>query len=217
YPKDPEWPNVVKEAAKALICAHCRAQRRSFWSPGSAHRRGRYFALTSGVSFSGGQRRPGNLRNSKFFCRLIHSLLRNPHIHRIAGFQSMGLAMYSPKLYKYYCLVLKELFERHPGLLHNFNSSIFPAATFNCGPDAVTFSHPGYMNLSHGWCGITCGGNFDHTLGGHIHMEQIRLVIEFPSAASMLIPSGCLDHGNTPIQKGETRHSITQYAVGGLF
>ena len=48
-------------------------------------------------------------------------------------------------------------------------------------------------------------------------MKQLRLVIQCPSGASMLIPSGCLDHGNTPIQPGETRHSITQYAAGGLF
>ncbi|KAJ7694604.1 hypothetical protein B0H17DRAFT_931568, partial [Mycena rosella] len=216
-PEDPEWQNVVKEAVKALVRARRKARRYGFWSPGPAHRRGKYLALTTGVSFGGGQRRPGNLRHSKFIRRLIRHLLRNPHIRRIAGFQSMGLAMYSPKLYKYYCRVLKKLFERHPGLLHNFANSIFPAATFNCGPDAVTFSHLDYLNLSHGWCGITCGGRFDHTLGGHIHMDQIRLVIEFPSAASILIPSGCLTHGNTPIQKGEARHSITQYAAGGLF
>jgi hypothetical protein len=42
-------------------------------------------------------------------------------------------------------------------------------------------------------------------------------VFEFPSGASVLIPSGCVDHGNTPIQPNETRHSITQYAASGLF
>ena len=125
--------------------------------------------------------------------------------------------MYSPKLYRYYCRVLKALFDHHPGLVHNFTNSVFPAVTFNCGPDAVTFDHLDHLNLSHGLCGITCGGDFDHTKGGHVHLRQIRLVIEFPSGASMLIPSGCLDHGNTPIQPGETRHSFTQYAAGGLF
>ncbi|KAJ7677647.1 hypothetical protein B0H17DRAFT_1161363 [Mycena rosella] len=123
--------------------------------------------------------------------------------------------MYAPKLYQYYCWVLKRLFQHHPDLVHNFDNSIFPTVTFNCGPNAITFSHLDHLNLSHGFCGITCGGTFDHTLGGHIHMEQLKLYIQFPSAASMLIPSGCLHHGNTPIQRGETRHSITQYAAGG--
>ncbi|KAJ6599613.1 hypothetical protein B0H10DRAFT_2322761, partial [Mycena sp. CBHHK59/15] len=31
------------------------------------------------------------------------------------------------------------------------------------------------------------------------------------------MPSGCVDHGNTPLQPGETRTSMTQYAAGGLF
>ncbi|KAJ6500300.1 hypothetical protein DFH09DRAFT_944946 [Mycena vulgaris] len=130
-----------------------------------------------------------------------------------------GFAMYSPKLYRYYCKILKALFERHPGLIHIFANSIFPAATFNCGPDAVTCDHLDYLNLGHGLCGISCGGDFDHTEGGHIHLDlgERRVVIEFPSGSSTLILSGFIRHGNTPIQPGETRHSFTQYAAGGLF
>lgn len=33
----------------------------------------------------------------------------------------------------------------------------------------------------------------------------------------MLIPSGCAEHGNTPVGMDETRLSIAQYAAGGLF
>ncbi|KAJ6616736.1 hypothetical protein B0H10DRAFT_1948899 [Mycena sp. CBHHK59/15] len=36
-------------------------------------------------------------------------------------------------------------------------------------------------------------------------------------ATGMLILSGCVNHGNTPIQQGETRYSMTQYATGALF
>ncbi|KAJ7471582.1 hypothetical protein B0H11DRAFT_1729863, partial [Mycena galericulata] len=214
-PDDPDWPNVIKEAAKAMARARRRARQHG-WCP-SAHRRGRYLALTAGVSFGGGQRRPGNLVNSRFRRRLLRRLLRNKAIQRIAGFQSSGLAMYAPKLYRYYRRILKLLFQEHPELIHNFRNSIFPAATFNCGPDAVTFNHVDFLNLAHGLCGITCGGNFDHTAGGQVHLRQFRLVIQCPSGASLLIPSGCADHGNTPIQPGETRHSFTQYAAGGLF
>ncbi|KAJ7093686.1 hypothetical protein C8R44DRAFT_645748, partial [Mycena epipterygia] len=87
----------------------------------------------------------------------------------------------------------------------------------NCGPDAFTFDHCDILNLAHGLCRITSGGKFKHKRGGHIYLRQFRLVIEFPRAASMLIPSGCVNHGKTPLAADETRHSITQYAAGGLF
>ncbi|KAJ7511238.1 hypothetical protein B0H11DRAFT_1672835, partial [Mycena galericulata] len=121
-----------------------------------------------------------------------------------------ALATYAPKLHSYMATTLRSVFKHHPHLKLNFPNSIFPAATFNCGPGSVTFDHRDYHNLSHGLCGITSGGNFDPTLGGHIYLRQLRLVIEFPSGASILIPSGCEDHGNTPIQPGETRYSMTQ-------
>ncbi|KAJ6507641.1 hypothetical protein DFH09DRAFT_942850, partial [Mycena vulgaris] len=217
-PEDPDWPEVVQGAIRAMRDARRKARRHHMWNPsGGAHRRGKYLPLTTGVSFGGGQRRPGNLVNKRFFRNLIRRLLRNKYIRRLAGFQSSGFAMYAPKLYRYYCLILRELFARQPGLIHNFTNSIFPAVTFNCGPDAVTFSHVDFLNLSHGFCGISCGGSFDHTKGGHIHFRQWRIIVQFPSGASLLIPSGFVEHGNTPIQPGETRHSMTQYAAGGLF
>ncbi|KAJ7812875.1 hypothetical protein B0H14DRAFT_2855779, partial [Mycena olivaceomarginata] len=58
--------------------------------------------------------KPGNLCNTRFVRRLIRRLLRNPSIRRIAGFQSSGLALYAPKLYRYCCKILRALFEHHP-------------------------------------------------------------------------------------------------------
>ncbi|KAJ7017670.1 hypothetical protein C8F04DRAFT_1214960 [Mycena alexandri] len=219
-PDDPDWGRVVKEACKALATARRTAVRLGVWRPGSSHRRGSHFQLGGGVSFGGGQRdtqRPGNLRQTRAMRRLLLKLLQNPDIRRIAGFQSSGFALYAPKLYKYYRDALKGVFEHHPDLAHLFTNSIFPAATFNCGPDAVSFDHCDFLNLVHGLCPVTSGGKFNHKRGGHMYLKQLRLVIEFPSGASVAIPSGCVDHGNTPIQPGETRHSITQYAAGGLF
>ncbi|KAJ6514780.1 hypothetical protein DFH09DRAFT_940793, partial [Mycena vulgaris] len=217
-PEDPDWDDVVKGALKALARARRSVRRYGAWW-NNPHRRGRYLALTTGVSFGGGQRRPGNLVNPRRLRRIINRLLRNKNLRRLAGFQSSGFAMYSPKLYRYYCKILRALFDRHPGLIHIFDNSIFPAATFNCGPDAVTCYHVDHLNLGHGLCGITCGGDFDHTKSAYIYLDlgPKRVAIEFPSAASILIPSGFIPHGNTPLQPGEKRHSFTQYAAGGLF
>ncbi|KAF7346870.1 hypothetical protein MVEN_01438900 [Mycena venus] len=215
-PEDPDWADVIKEAVKAMRRARRLARQHGAWRPGTVHRRGPQFLLTSGVSLGGGQKRPGNLRNTRFFRRLIRRLLKNKSIRRIAGFQSSGLALYAPKLYHYYCTNLRALFEHHPELIHNFDNSIFPAMSFNCG-DAVAFEHCDFLNLVHGLCPVTSGGHFNHQEGGHIYLKQLRLLIEFPSGATVLIPSACVDHGNTPIQPGETRYSITQFAAGGLF
>ena len=77
--------------------------------------------------------------------------------------------------------------------------------------------HTDFNNLSHGLCALTALGAYDHTLGGHLVLFGLKLAIQFPAGSTVLIPSGCVDHGNTPIGEGETRFSIAQYAAGGLF
>jgi hypothetical protein len=113
--------------------------------------------------------------------------------------------------------MLADLFNKYPHLIHNSSNSIFPAASFNCGPQTVSLDHTDYNNLSHGLCALTALGSYDHTLGGHLVLFNLKLIIQFPSGSTALIPSGCVDHGNTPIHEGEIRMSIAQYAAGGLF
>ncbi|KAJ7662670.1 hypothetical protein DFH06DRAFT_1190599 [Mycena polygramma] len=215
-PEDPDWADVVADAVRAMRRARRLARRHRAWSPGQQHRRGRYFLLTAGPSYGGGQRKPGNLCNSRFRRRLLRSLLQNKSIQRIIGFQSSGMAMYAPKLYRYYCKILRALFDHHPELTHNFSNSIFPAVSFNCG-DAVTFEHCDLLNLPHGFCPVTCGGSFNSKESGALYLKQLGLILEFPPCATILITSGCVDHGNTPIAPDESRFSITQFAAGGLF
>ena len=128
-----------------------------------------------------------------------------------------AFAAYAPKLYRYLAGILQKLFERHPYFTHNFSNSIFPAASFNCGPRTVSLDHTDHSNLSHGLCDLTALGDYNHLLGGHLILFGLKLAIQFPVGSTVLIPSGCMDHGNTPISEGETRLSIAQYAAGGLF
>jgi hypothetical protein len=58
---------------------------------------------------------------------------------------------------------------------------------------------------------IMSASNYNHKLGGHIHLKQLKVVCEFPSGSSILIPSAAVMHSNTPIAKGETWYSMTQY------
>lgn len=128
-----------------------------------------------------------------------------------------ALAAFAPKLYQYIAGILEALFGKHDGLVHNFENSIFPAISFNCGPTTVSLDHLDYGNLSHGLCALTALGSYDHALGGHLILFDFKVVVQFSVGSTALIPSGCVRHGNTPIQDGETRLSIAQYAAGGLF
>jgi hypothetical protein len=128
-----------------------------------------------------------------------------------------AFASFAPKLYRYLAQTLQKLFEHYPFLTHNFPNSVFPAASFNCGPRTVSLDHVDFNNLSHGLCALTALGAYDHTQGGHLILFGLKLAVQFPVGSTVLIPSGCIEHGNTPIGMGEIRLSIAQYAAGGLF
>jgi hypothetical protein len=125
-------------------------------------------------------------------------------------------AFYYPKVYRYYSTNLRKLFNRHTYLKHCFNCSIFPACTFNC-TNTITLKCVDDGNYFAGACPIYSGGNYDPKLGKHIILFDLKLIIEFPPASTVIIPSSTISHGNTPIQPGETRVSFTQYCAGGLF
>ncbi|KAJ6541962.1 hypothetical protein B0H10DRAFT_2392114 [Mycena sp. CBHHK59/15] len=187
-PEDVDWDTVVDEAVREIHHARKKGVRLRVFKPARpSHRRGQFSVFAAGVSFGGGQKSRCTLSSAK-----------------APEKQEYPSARWFP-------------IEFEPGLIHNFSNSIFPTVTFNCGPDMVTFDHRVSLNLANGLCGITCGGDFDHSVGGHIYLKQLKFVIEFPSGSSILIPSGCVNHGNTPLQPGETRTSMTQYAAGGLF
>jgi len=44
-----------------------------------------------------------------------------------------------------------------------------------------------------------------------------QAVITFPPGSTILILSACIMHCNTAIRPHETRYSLTQYTLGGLF
>lgn len=126
-------------------------------------------------------------------------------------------ALYAPKLFAEYRTSLGQLYAEYTMLRQIFPNSVFPAVSFNFGPKACTMPRVDSSNRAVGWCSIIVLGDFDHTKGGHIILEELRLIIEFPPGSTILIPSALCRHSNTPIQEGETRMVMTQYAAGGLF
>ncbi|KAJ6494504.1 hypothetical protein C8R45DRAFT_1135363, partial [Mycena sanguinolenta] len=215
-PEDSESQFVAGEAAKALEEARQEGLRTgAFAVSDDLHRRGRFLTLKGGVSHGGGQKRPGNIVNPSRQLRLFNTLIANKYIRRICGFQSSAMRTFGPKLFQDYVTDLEALFVHHPELQHNFMNSILPAVTFNLGPQSAAFEHVDDLNRALGWCAVTSAGDFDPKKSAHLYMKQLKLVVEFPPAATSLLPSAVIAHGNTPLSPTETRYSITQYAASG--
>lgn len=124
---------------------------------------------------------------------------------------------WAPLIYGFYLETIARVQAHDPSLKDLKRTTAFPAMTFNFGPDAVTLEHVDSQNYAGGFCVVTSLGAFDHTRGGHLFVRELGLVAEFPAGATILLPSALLNHGNTPIQQGEWRASMTMFASGHLF
>ncbi|KAJ6599612.1 hypothetical protein B0H10DRAFT_2303950, partial [Mycena sp. CBHHK59/15] len=119
-PEDPDWDAVEMHHAR-------RKGRRQVYSSPLTHRTARKGSTSwQMVSHSvAGKRGPVTLYIlTHLERRLLRRLLVNKSIRRLASFQSSAFATYAPKFYQYCCVILKVLFEREPGLVHNFSNSI---------------------------------------------------------------------------------------------
>jgi hypothetical protein len=82
-PRDPAWSEVEKNASDAFREAGPQCE----FSPEELeHRRGHFPALKAGVSYGGGQGRPGNLKNTARNAAVLASLLATVSFIRLAGF-----------------------------------------------------------------------------------------------------------------------------------
>ncbi|RXW13449.1 hypothetical protein EST38_g12404 [Candolleomyces aberdarensis] len=107
---------------------------------------------------------------------------------------------WSPKVYEEIENKLEQLYDHSPFLSPPFECCILPCAAFNFGPQ------------------VCCKalGTFDPEQGGHLVIEELKIFIQFPPGANILIPSALLKHGNTPVGEGEVRLSFTVFCPGGL-
>ncbi|KAI0659203.1 hypothetical protein C8Q70DRAFT_915667 [Cubamyces menziesii] len=213
-PRDTSWDIAVQEAAELLVETRRRC---SMDGHCHIHRRGTYAAVHVGISMGGGQTRPSNLHSDPDKQPVVDELLADRRIQRILNFANQAFEVYAPNLHRYYKDNLDHICQSDPSLQRNSPQNSFAAATFNLGPHTVTRPHLDYLNLPWGWCAITALGTFDHTKGGQIVLWNIKKVIEFPSTATIFIPSAVFEHFNLNVQPGEQRLSITQYTAGALF
>ncbi|KAJ7864212.1 hypothetical protein B0H14DRAFT_2203162, partial [Mycena olivaceomarginata] len=125
--------------------------------------------------------------------------------------------LWAPRLHDYYVDYNKRLSTRFPELKCPFAKSVFSCAAFNFGSNVWTFKHRDVCNLPFGLCAVQSLGNFDPQRGGHLVLWDLKLIVEFPPGALILLPSATIAHSNIPVDEGDERISFTQFTAGGLF
>ncbi|OSD00341.1 hypothetical protein PYCCODRAFT_1351255, partial [Trametes coccinea BRFM310] len=123
---------------------------------------------------------------------------------------------YTPHVYHNMQQKLRALYTHHPNLQHNFQTSLYPAASFNVGPAVVCLPHRDAQNDACNFYHITALAWYDPKTGGHIVLLEYKMIIEFPPSSSILIPSAIISHGNIAIKPHEFHQLVTQYCAGGL-
>ncbi|KAJ7829965.1 hypothetical protein B0H14DRAFT_2593601 [Mycena olivaceomarginata] len=181
------------------------------------HRRGLFAAINVGLTYGKGQRAPTWMDN-KDHTSLAQQLLANEDITRMANFASCtsSSSLWAPRLHRHYVDNNARLSVALPNLQRPFPKSVFASVAFNFG-NVWTFKHRDVCNLPFGWCAVQSLGRFDPTLGGHLILWDLNMVIEFPAGALILLPSATIAHSNVPVQDGDERISFTQFSAGGLF
>ncbi|KAI0038924.1 hypothetical protein FA95DRAFT_1504882 [Auriscalpium vulgare] len=211
---DASWPGEAQGLSELFSDV---GDKCDFTAEQLRHTRGQYPIMRAGFSYGGGPAAPYNVASeTSTQGKQRQTLLRHLGLQRFAGFQSSALSLHRPQLFFHIDDVVAGVQSQDPSLTKAFQASVFPTATFNFGPQALTKPHRDFRNIPYGWCAITALGNFDHTKGGHLVLWELKLIIEFPPGSTILIPSALITHSNTPIQDGEMRQSFTQYCAGDL-
>ncbi|KAF9060206.1 hypothetical protein BDP27DRAFT_1237235, partial [Rhodocollybia butyracea] len=99
----------------------------------------------------------------------------------------------------------------------NFAGGIFLGAAFNFGSNVWTYKHRDQLNWAFGWCAITALGQFDARRSAQLILWELKLVIDFPHAATILLPSAVITHSNTVVHPDDRRNSFTQFSAGAIF
>lgn len=84
----------------------------------------------------------------------------------------------------------------------------FPSLAINEEANSISSPHRDRRDYLQGLAGVMSIGNYTSTT---INMHEANISIEFPAGALAFFPSHVVYHYNTPIQKGETRGSLTMF------
>ncbi|KAJ3808034.1 hypothetical protein F5876DRAFT_46893, partial [Lentinula aff. lateritia] len=154
--------------------------------------------------------------NPKSMTQVLNHLVGHSAFRRMARYQNAAFGLWAPRVYEEYEKVHNTM-HANLELPENFPGVVFAAAAFNFGGDVWTFKHCDSLNWAFGWCAITALGKLDAARSAQLILWELRLVIDFPHAATVLLPSTVITHSNTPVADRDIWTSFTQYTAGAIF
>ncbi|KAF8176923.1 hypothetical protein BJ912DRAFT_930519 [Pholiota molesta] len=193
-PQDLTYDEHTHELFKIIIA---ESSSKRFTKEELGHKRGDFPAVNFGFTLPHGFKHPINL-DSRHHEKTIRRITKSRGFARISGFQNASFAFWNPGVYRHQKSYIEQLLARYPELKRTTEKTIFPTTACN------------FRNV----CSL---GEFDHTRGGHLILWELKLIVEFPHAYTILIPSATITHSNTPVVDGDVRVSITQYCAGSIF
>jgi hypothetical protein len=137
-------------------------------------------------------------------------------LHFLSLWYLAVFVFWNPGVYEYQKTRVEQLLAYDPMLKRTSPMTIFPTTACNFW-NVCCDKHRDTQNCPFGWCAITALGKFDHTVGGHLILWELKLIIQFPHGYTVLIPSTTITHSNIPVADGDVRVSITQYCSGNIF
>ncbi|PPR01054.1 hypothetical protein CVT24_000593 [Panaeolus cyanescens] len=187
-------------------------------------------SLGYGVVYNEALNEPQWMTRDVHHAHLMQTILSNPDIKRIALFPNYTFAKWAPNLFGYYHKQISLLHTHFPHLKWPFYHSIWLNATFHfdsiVNPNNISSPSPSQLDqyTSHftsGWAALTPLGHFNHHTGGHIVLHDLKIAIELPAGATLLLPTALLKNSLAPIgvdsEKGERRASFVQFCDRRLF
>ncbi|KAF8188313.1 hypothetical protein K438DRAFT_1972511 [Mycena galopus ATCC 62051] len=193
-PTDNGYPEAVSRAYDAIKKEGMRAD---FPPDMRNHRRGLFAAMSVGLILGQGRRfRPGSTTETaptwRRGCSPTSTLHGWPTTLAVVAFFALGAALYS-----YYVNYNARLTSRFSHLKRPFLKSRILLRWLQLRAARMHIQAP--------------------RPGGHLVLWDLRLVVEFPPGALILLPSATIAHSNIPVADDEERISFTQFTAGGLF
>ncbi|KAG6814823.1 hypothetical protein H0H93_012110 [Arthromyces matolae] len=219
----PEDTSYVSAADRAFELLMREGRLHQLPEVADIHKRGTFPVFNVGYTYGNGGQEPSIRKNGNFE-PMLERVINNVDVQRLLSYASAlhrilaTLQLWAPRLYEYLDTKLSWFYEHwRNGTNRMFGRSVYPSAAINMGGRVRTFVHRDVMNIPFGWCAVTALGRFDADKSAKLILWEPKLVIRFPHAATVQIPSATITHSNTAVNGTDVRVSVTQYAPGGLF
>jgi hypothetical protein len=215
-PQDQTYVEATKEGHRVLMKQGEAYREIDEGRSKGGNRRGDYDLLGCGMTHGNGTTKPINLSVKEKLRPVLEELLSDKSLQRLAGNGSGTLRAWAPAFHRAVEEGVKKVTEANGELRKPFPGSVYPACSFNFGPNAWCYIHRDSLNVTNGYCAIHALGDYDPTTGGHLVLWDLKKAVEFPPGSTVLIMSSLLFHSSLAVGPGEERSVMTQYCPEGL-